>query len=422
MSTDRLMHERAQPLRANGAVHDADAVPAGPADAGHDDTDEAPAAKAAAPLVGLTASNVHLFPTLPERHALPANDFLLQLRREVRRTMRSGAPLSLALYRVEGTGDRPARARQEARQETRDDSTLEALHRAKRETDLLGHVGDDLIAVLCPDTDAPGVASFVRKLDGRLGDRAGAAMVATFPDPVFQHLAEARGPAAARRLLDAARPSPHDASAAYPVKRLLDVTGALIALLLLSPLMLVVAALVKLSSPGPVIFRQTRLGHGGRPFTFYKFRSMRTDVDDRVHREFVAKLIAGQGGLEGGATAAPFKIERDPRITPIGAFLRRSSIDELPQFFNVLKGEMSLVGPRPAIPYETEHYQTWHLRRILTARPGITGLWQVEGRSRVTFNDMVRMDLRYIRECSLALDLRILLKTFVVVFRADGAA
>jgi lipopolysaccharide/colanic/teichoic acid biosynthesis glycosyltransferase len=187
--------------------------------------------------------------------------------------------------------------------------------------------------------------------------------------------------------------------------------------------MLVVAAAIAVTSHGPVIFKQTRLGRGGVPFTFYKFRSMVMNVDDGIHREFVASLIKG-GPAEGAAAEgkpAPYKLQSDPRVTRIGRFIRKTSIDELPQFFNVLKGEMSLVGPRPPIPYEAVHYQSWHLRRILTIKPGITGLWQVEGRSKVTFNEMVRIDLRYIRECSLALDLKILLKNVFVVVYCDGA-
>ncbi len=422
MTTDRLMQESARPMFAAMPSPATVAAPHAAALAPH----HAPASSrprlAAVPLDAVSA-----FLDAADRHALPANDFLVHLRREVRRSTRSGAALSVAMYRAA-----PRATGGALQQLAREDATLEALHHAKRETDLLGHVGDDLLAVLCPDTDAAGIATFTHKVDALLAQvdesRAGPEMVASFPDPLFQHLAEARGPAAARRLVDTARPASGDAPTGYPVKRLLDVVGALTALVLLAPLMAVVALLVKLGSPGPVIFRQTRMGHGGRPFTFYKFRSMRVDTDDRVHREFVARFVAGQGGSAGAANApqvaaaAPYKLKSDPRITPLGAFLRRSSIDELPQFFNVLKGDMSLVGPRPAIPYEVEHYQTWHLRRILTARPGITGLWQVEGRSRVTFNDMVRMDLRYIRECSLGLDLRIMAKTFIVVFRADGAA
>jgi lipopolysaccharide/colanic/teichoic acid biosynthesis glycosyltransferase len=149
---------------------------------------------------------------------------------------------------------------------------------------------------------------------------------------------------------------------------------------------------------------------------------MRTDADDSIHRDFVANLIRRDeaAGLANGTTAT-FKIKADPRITPIGRFIRRSSIDELPQLFNVLKGEMSLVGPRPPIPYEAAQYQPWHLRRVVSVKPGMTGIWQVEGRSRVPFNEMVRMDLRYIRECSLALDLQLMFKTVMVVLRGIGA-
>jgi lipopolysaccharide/colanic/teichoic acid biosynthesis glycosyltransferase len=159
------------------------------------------------------------------------------------------------------------------------------------------------------------------------------------------------------------------------------------------------------------------------PFLFFKFRSMRVNTDDRIHREYVASLIEGKNAQvdQGNGKKPWFKLKADPRITPIGRFIRKTSIDELPQLLNVLKGEMSLVGPRPPIPYETDRYQAWHLRRLLEVRPGITGLWQVEGRSRVSFDDMVRLDLRYARTWSLWLDVRILLKTVVVVLRRDGA-
>ena len=210
---------------------------------------------------------------------------------------------------------------------------------------------------------------------------------------------------------------------AYPLKRALDILGALAALCLLAPLMLVVAAAVALTSRGPVIFKQTRVGKGGFPFTFYKFRSMRTDADDSIHREFVAKLIKSGERFRARRTTQPPRSRSRPThgSRPIGRFIRKTSIDELPQLFNVLKGDMSLVGPRPPIPYEAAQYQPWHLRRLLSVKPGMTGIWQVEGRSRVPFNEMVRMDLRYIRNCSLGLDLRILAKTVPAVLSCDGA-
>ena len=207
------------------------------------------------------------------------------------------------------------------------------------------------------------------------------------------------------------------------MKRGLDIVGSLAAILVFLPLMLIVAAAIKLTSPGPVIFKQTRLGYRATPFVFYKFRSMAQNADDRIHREYVASLIKGDhAAINQGDSANPvYKMKADPRVTRIGRIIRKTSIDELPQLFNVLKGDMSLVGPRPPIPYEAEKYEPWHLRRILEIKPGITGLWQVEGRSKTSFDDMVRLDLRYVRYCSLTLDVKILLKTLVVVLKREGA-
>jgi lipopolysaccharide/colanic/teichoic acid biosynthesis glycosyltransferase len=187
--------------------------------------------------------------------------------------------------------------------------------------------------------------------------------------------------------------------------------------------MLITAIAVAMSSPGPVIFKQVRLGRRGVPFVFYKFRSMFCNADDRIHREYVASLIKGdlEGANQGDAAQPLYKLKSDPRVTRVGRFIRKTSLDELPQLFNVLKGDMSLVGPRPALAYEVEKYQSWHLRRILEVRPGITGLWQVEGRSKISFDDMVRLDLRYIRNCSFPDDFRILLRTIKVVLGRDGA-
>lgn len=197
------------------------------------------------------------------------------------------------------------------------------------------------------------------------------------------------------------------------VKRVMDITGSALMLVLCAPLLAVIAILVKLTSKGPILFRQHRVGQYGRRFTFLKFRSMRVDNDPSVHREYVTKLIAGDAERvavsENGKGV--YKLANDSRITRIGAFLRKTSLDELPQFLNVLKGDMSLVGPRPPIPYELAAYQTWHRRRVLEVKPGITGLWQVTGRSRVKFDDMVRLDLRYATSWSPWMDLKILLRT-----------
>ena len=206
------------------------------------------------------------------------------------------------------------------------------------------------------------------------------------------------------------------------LKRSMDILGSLVLLILLSPVFFVIAAAVKLTSRGPILFRQKRIGEHGTAFTFLKFRSMYANNDASQHKEYVRQLIAGQAAKQtNGAGEGIFKLTNDPRITPVGNFLRRSSLDELPQFINVLRGDMSLVGPRPPVPYEVEAYATWHRRRLLEAKPGITGLWQVQGRSRVGFDDMVRLDLRYARHSSPWLDLKILVQTPRAVIAGNGA-
>jgi lipopolysaccharide/colanic/teichoic acid biosynthesis glycosyltransferase len=208
---------------------------------------------------------------------------------------------------------------------------------------------------------------------------------------------------------------------ALGVKRAMDISGSALALIVLSPLFGAVALAVKMTSKGPVLFRQQRLGHYGEKFTLLKFRSMRTDCDIRIHQEYVRQFIAGRS-LGGGNGKSPvFKIQKDPRVTPIGYFLRRTSLDELPQFWNVLVGKMSLVGPRPPVEYEFKAYDMWHRRRVLEVKPGITGLWQVEARSSIQFDDMVRLDLKYARKWTIWLDLNILLQTPAAVISGNGA-
>jgi lipopolysaccharide/colanic/teichoic acid biosynthesis glycosyltransferase len=201
------------------------------------------------------------------------------------------------------------------------------------------------------------------------------------------------------------------------LKRMIDIFGSLFALTLFFPVFIFVGALVRLSSEGPVFFRQERIGLGGRKFSFLKFRSMYVNNDQTVHKEYIKKFMEGRNEQAESDKKGIFKITQDPRITPIGRFLRKTSLDELPQFVNVLKGEMSLVGPRPPIRYECEGYDLWHLRRIQEMKPGITGLWQVNGRSTTAFDDMVRMDIDYVRSWSLWQDLAILVKTPFVILR-----
>jgi lipopolysaccharide/colanic/teichoic acid biosynthesis glycosyltransferase len=223
--------------------------------------------------------------------------------------------------------------------------------------------------------------------------------------------------------------SPNHSSKKFPLffKKALDVVSSLLAIAILSPLLVVIAALIKLTSSGPVLFRQERVGLFGKRFTFLKFRSMYVDSDQTKHKEYVTKFIteSRNGGTNGNGSSLAqngvYKLTNDSRVTPVGGFLRKTSLDELPQFFNVLIGDMSLVGPRPPIPYECEKYDLWHKRRILEVKPGITGLWQVKGRSSTTFDEMVRLDLNYVTHWSLLLDLKILMQTPFAVLKGKGA-
>lgn len=192
-------------------------------------------------------------------------------------------------------------------------------------------------------------------------------------------------------------------------KRFLDLVMVIGTLVVLSPLLLVIALAIRLSSPGPILYRQKRFGKDGQPFAMLKFRTMRVGSSSQSHRQHVENLI--RNNLRPGDLGADsLKLPDDPRITPVGKILRQLSLDELPQIFNVLRGEMSVVGPRPPLPYEYDLYQPWHKQR-LAVLPGITGLWQVTAHNLVSFDEMVEIDLNYIERVSLWLDLRILVMT-----------
>jgi lipopolysaccharide/colanic/teichoic acid biosynthesis glycosyltransferase len=216
-------------------------------------------------------------------------------------------------------------------------------------------------------------------------------------------------------------PSPAGPATAWAKagKPLFDLVVALLGLVLLCAPLATVALLVRLTTPGPALYRQTRIGRDGRPFVLYKFRSMYAGCADDVHRQYVRKLLTqdqpptgGQGGL--------FKLEDDPRVTGLGRLLRRTSIDELPQLLNVIRGDMSLVGPRPALPWEAEMIGEAHGARFLV-RPGLTGLWQVSGRSALTMRQGLDLDVEYVRKQSFIVDFMILVKTIPVVLSARGA-
>jgi exopolysaccharide biosynthesis polyprenyl glycosylphosphotransferase len=215
----------------------------------------------------------------------------------------------------------------------------------------------------------------------------------------------------------------HPSVVSNATKRAMDIVGSVLALFLFAPVLFTIALAIRLTSSGPVFFRQKRVGQSGEEFVFFKFRTMYVNNDSSVHQEYVKQLIAGRAERHPGSANGKgvYKLTTDSRITRVGRFLRRTSLDELPQLLNVLKGDMSLVGPRPAIAYEVEAYDTWHRRRIFEAKPGITGLWQVSGRSRVTFDDMVRLDLCYAKTWSPWMDLKILMRTPAAMFFGDGA-
>jgi lipopolysaccharide/colanic/teichoic acid biosynthesis glycosyltransferase len=204
------------------------------------------------------------------------------------------------------------------------------------------------------------------------------------------------------------------------LRRNFDLVVGLLLILLLSPVLIGVALAVRLDSRGPALFRQRRVGHKEREFTLFKFRSMRVDADPRGHREYVTALIKGEGSAPEGGRVNLYKLAVDNRITAVGRWIRRWSLDELPQLFNVVRGDMTLVGPRPAIPYEVGEYPAWYRERF-AVKPGLTGYWQVSGRSERTYEEMVRLDIEYVERRSVGLDLLILLKTPWVVLSRKGA-
>ncbi len=307
----------------------------------------------------------------------------------------------------------------------------EALSNSARETDLHGWYEDgSVIGVICTEIGRGDLASILSALNSRmraaLQTRLQHEQIESihitfhvFPDD----MEVGKGGRSTDISLYPDLLTKDNASSAHRlIKRLIDVVGSLLALVLLSPLFAVIAIAIRLTSKGPILFRQDRVGQYGQHFSFLKFRSMYFQNDARIHRDYVRRLISGKAVTKGEEkSAAVYKLKNDPRITAVGRFLRKTSLDELPQFLNVLKGEMSMVGPRPPIPYEVEVYEIWHRRRFLEAKPGITGLWQVEGRSRTKFDEMVRLDLRYVKTWSPWLDIKILLRTPAAVLKGNGA-
>ncbi|WP_236026364.1 sugar transferase [Geomonas azotofigens] len=299
----------------------------------------------------------------------------------------------------------------------------EALRGCLRDTDICGVLGEDTVGVILTEIPADKVHDAKRvvamKVKEMLEAKQGKDLAARIGIS-FRFYPESGGDADAFDMIfypDITSSGVGD-STGVVVKRVIDLVGAVTALLLLSPIFMVVPLIIKLTSEGPVLFVQERYGLNGAKFKLFKFRSMHVNNDDQIHRQFVKQLIEGAIG-EGENTV--YKITSDPRVTAIGKLLRAYSLDELPQLFNVLKGEMSLVGPRPPIHYEVENYSGWQRNRLIGKKPGITGAWQVSGRSSTTFDEMVRLDLHYLRSWSVMLDVKIILLTPFVVLRCRGA-
>jgi lipopolysaccharide/colanic/teichoic acid biosynthesis glycosyltransferase len=306
------------------------------------------------------------------------------------------------------------------------------LLKSTRETDLIGWYEKGVVlGVIFTEVSAEGekpITEILRSkvldaLNGELSRKVASKLVVTthlFPDNTSR---DGGKPFADSRFYpDLAKGTPKKRGS-HAVKRIIDVLGSAALLFILSPMLTVIAIAIKLTSKGPVIFRQERLGQFGSRFRCLKFRTMYVNNDPKIHQEYVQRFINGQADGENkeSGKSAVYKIKNDSRVTTLGRFLRKSSLDELPQFWNVLIGEMSLVGPRPPLPYEYEVYDIWHRRRVLEVKPGVTGLWQVSGRSRTCFDDMVRLDLRYSQSWSIWLDIKILLATPGAVLSGDGA-
>ena len=348
-----------------------------------------------------------------ERNIFPKSNFSNRLRTEKLRANRSKSPLSVALFYFQGgTKDNKSSSR----------DFLTSLQKNTRETDIKAWVDQDVIGIILPDTDEKGLQRCLEKIKNGDGNRNYRVVSATYPHFLFERLlAGTENPPDIFPIeLDEVW---HSNALSRFGKRCMDIAGSFAGIVILSPLMVLICLAIKLDSSGPVIFRQIRHGEKGSRFGFLKFRSMATNCDDKAHREYVTSLIKGEHErINQGDTEEPlYKMRSDPRVTRVGKVIRKTSIDELPQLFNVLKGDMSLVGPRPPLPYEVEKYEPWHLRRILEVKPGITGLWQVDGRSKTSFDDMVRLDLKYALNWSLWLDMKILLKTIRAVMRPNGA-
>ena len=358
-----------------------------------------------------------------------SREFASILHRERDRADRTGQEFSMAVFAVGNGGKKTAAAR----------NLVPILTHRIRSTDAIGWLADGRIGSVLPHTRPECAWKFVANVRKAYnGSAPPECVVYTYPsswlpgdegdpprDPRSLRKAPVPGETGDSGMLfsrvdaaDRARPieelEPHVLFRIPLWKRAIDILGSLVAILLLSPLLLVVALLIKIVSPGPALFRQKRVGYLGRVFTMWKFRTMHVNTDTTLHQNYLQELIRNEKEMT--------KLDhiRDPRIILFGGILRATGIDELPQLINVLLGDMSLVGPRPCLPYEAHEYHSWQMRRF-DAVPGLTGLWQVSGKNRTTFNEMMRLDIGYARKRAFLLDVMIVLKTIpaIVIQVAD---
>jgi len=382
----------------------------------------------------------------------PQPYFLQRLNEERSRSDRTRRPFTLVVFPVQDTNLDAVDARGLLR-------SVEHLAIATRRSDLWGRYAKDKLGLVLPNTSAVAAKEVISRLANHLAGQSGSRPVylavhegryslIEYPkdlkETVESELSHDAKGEPVRTGTTRASPVPHNPltesgfleqtslspkhrtrnlSARFYAftKRLIDFVGASVGIVFLLPITIPIAVLVKCTSRGPVLFKQKRVGRNGQTFTFLKFRTMYHDCDQTPHKEYVTRLIQDTAETQEKDGAEYYKLANDPRVTPLGSFLRKTSLDELPQFINVFNGEMSLVGPRPPIDYEVVNYEPWQLRRILEANPGITGLWQISGRSTKTFVEQVRLDLRYVETQSLWLDIRILFKTFRVFFGTKSA-
>jgi len=349
------------------------------------------------------------------QHLMNEDVFRTVLVRERKRADRSNQPFVVLLLSLNDS---------EATDAAAWDNAIDGLIAAKRETDVMGWLEEGVTAALIvPDIDGPAPA-IAREVEQRvrveIGKRLSASSVDRIVLDLHVHGTETDGLWPVQPLLERAVSPDRRMRVQVAFKRALDIIASSLLLILASPLFLIISLLVKFKSPGPVFFRQQRVGERAKPFTMLKFRSMHANNDCAIHQQYVTWFITASD-QEKTTKNAVYKLADDPRITAIGGLLRKSSLDELPQLWNVFRGDMSLVGPRPPLDYEVQKYAPWHRRRVLEAKPGITGLWQVTGRSRTTFDEMVRLDLRYARKVSIWTDIKILLATPRAVIMGKGA-